>query len=357
MEAKRARLQKARRDAAYTQETFAQELHVDRGTVHRWEGGKSEPQPYIRPKIAKLLGITLWELSDLLTLDREESTALTSKGPELDSTPGDYERGSPRYSPNASPRGRPCLSSGYSSESAYLESVALNRTFEASNLGAKTLEQLESAIENFGLDYLHVPPSQTLKNAGDARRFVIEVLSHKHTFAQQQKLYSAAAWLSALIGHCSFDVGESFGVTDGHLTTALHLASEIDDRGLISWIRGTQALSAIFTNRPRAAIEYAQSGQSMAHERSIMNVRLLAQEARAHARLGDRKLAEKCMGAAETSFDGVDEPLTTSILSFDRPYLPYYAGTCHSWLGRSNLAASAHGRPLFCVTALPLTGL
>ncbi|MBV9315610.1 MAG: helix-turn-helix transcriptional regulator [Pseudonocardia sp.] len=40
MEAKRVRLQKARRDAGYTQETFAQALRVDRSTVYRWESGK-----------------------------------------------------------------------------------------------------------------------------------------------------------------------------------------------------------------------------------------------------------------------------------------------------------------------------
>jgi tetratricopeptide (TPR) repeat protein len=108
---------------------------------------------------------------------------------------------------------------------------------------------------------------------------------------------------------------------------------------LLSWIRGTQALAAVFRNHPRAAIEFAQAGQSVAHERSIMKVRLLAQEARAHARLGERKLAEKCMAVVERSFNDIDEPLTTSILSFDRPYLPYYAGTCYSWLGKPNLAA------------------
>lgn len=66
--AKRVRLARARRTAGYTQESFAEALGVDRSTVARWEAGDHEPLPYLRPKMARLLGVSREELNELLLL-------------------------------------------------------------------------------------------------------------------------------------------------------------------------------------------------------------------------------------------------------------------------------------------------
>jgi transcriptional regulator with XRE-family HTH domain len=66
MTAKRVRLARARKAAGFTQERLAEAMHLDRSTVARWESGQSEPLPYLRPKLAKTLGITLAQLEALL---------------------------------------------------------------------------------------------------------------------------------------------------------------------------------------------------------------------------------------------------------------------------------------------------
>lgn len=77
MAGKRARLARARKAAGYTQEQFAEAMHVDRTTVIRWESGEREPQPYVQPKMAKLLEVSSAVLGDLLadkvTIPRTES--------------------------------------------------------------------------------------------------------------------------------------------------------------------------------------------------------------------------------------------------------------------------------------------
>src|SRR5215470_1145695 len=59
-------LASARRAAGYTQEGLAAELHIDRATVIRWEAGDHTPLPYIQPKLARLLGQSQQELSELI---------------------------------------------------------------------------------------------------------------------------------------------------------------------------------------------------------------------------------------------------------------------------------------------------
>jgi transcriptional regulator with XRE-family HTH domain len=60
----------------YSQETFAALLAVDRSTVVRWERGEVAPQPYIRPKLARLLDVSAHELAALL--EPEETPIVTA---------------------------------------------------------------------------------------------------------------------------------------------------------------------------------------------------------------------------------------------------------------------------------------
>ncbi|WP_131738930.1 helix-turn-helix domain-containing protein [Actinomadura roseirufa] len=55
-----------RRTVGHTQESLALLLGVERSTVARWESGETEPQPYIRPKLADALKLSLEELAVLL---------------------------------------------------------------------------------------------------------------------------------------------------------------------------------------------------------------------------------------------------------------------------------------------------
>ncbi|WP_134662631.1 MULTISPECIES: helix-turn-helix transcriptional regulator [unclassified Amycolatopsis] len=66
MSTPRTNLKRARKAAGYTQETFAYALGVDPRTVKRWESGVWAPAPGRRGEIARLLGIDLLELEDLL---------------------------------------------------------------------------------------------------------------------------------------------------------------------------------------------------------------------------------------------------------------------------------------------------
>jgi transcriptional regulator with XRE-family HTH domain len=64
--AKRERLARRRKALGLTQEDLAGLLSVDRSTVARWERGESEPQPWVRPKLTKVLRVSADRLEELL---------------------------------------------------------------------------------------------------------------------------------------------------------------------------------------------------------------------------------------------------------------------------------------------------
>jgi DNA-binding XRE family transcriptional regulator len=60
-------LAERRKTVGHTQEQLAYLLGVERSTVVRWEAGATDPLPWCRPKLARVLAISLDELHDLLT--------------------------------------------------------------------------------------------------------------------------------------------------------------------------------------------------------------------------------------------------------------------------------------------------
>lgn len=78
MAVKRRLLAERREARGLTQEALADLLRVDRSTVLRWESGKCDPQPWIRPRLGRALGLTAVELQRLLTAP---TTAFDAAGP------------------------------------------------------------------------------------------------------------------------------------------------------------------------------------------------------------------------------------------------------------------------------------
>lgn len=66
MTSKRERLAQRRKAIGLSQEELAHRLGVERLTVVRWEAGETAPQPWLRPKLAETLGVSLDRLDALL---------------------------------------------------------------------------------------------------------------------------------------------------------------------------------------------------------------------------------------------------------------------------------------------------
>jgi transcriptional regulator with XRE-family HTH domain len=66
MASRRHHLAQRRRAVGLSQEQLAERLGIDRSTVVRWEAGQTEPQPWLRPKIARVLQVSIDQLDELI---------------------------------------------------------------------------------------------------------------------------------------------------------------------------------------------------------------------------------------------------------------------------------------------------
>jgi transcriptional regulator with XRE-family HTH domain/tetratricopeptide (TPR) repeat protein len=222
---------------------------------------------------------------------------------------------------------------------ATAESVELSRQTEASDLGPATLEHLDLAVERLGLVYLNTPPGLLLGELGWYRRRAVDVLGGRHTLAQRRRLYVAAGWLTGLLGHLSFDLGD-YQAARAHCVTAWQLADDAGERELGAWVRSIQAMVALYTRRFREAVRYAEAGGELAAAGRTGGVQLPVLAARAHARLGNRRETDLAIRQAEQAFEGLEvSGPPESVFSVDEARVPFCAGTAYVWLDPQRAAA------------------
>lgn len=80
---KRNRLAARRKAVGFSQEQLAESLRIDRSTVGRWESGETEPQLWLRPKLAMALQVSVDQLNDLLAQANPKPTPRVSQQAEL----------------------------------------------------------------------------------------------------------------------------------------------------------------------------------------------------------------------------------------------------------------------------------
>jgi transcriptional regulator with XRE-family HTH domain len=297
---KRLRLIQRRKALGYTQESLAGQVGCERTTVIRWERAETEPQPWVRPRLIKVLQLTAEELNELLADvadmpgGREGFTLVTSVPLDF-SLPTAYTvRIMEGFSAHDIASRREALADlAIITGTALLSPVrqwAASLTLLAGDppeVGADEVTELEQAVTLFR--------RWDASGAGGLRRkavvgqlsAVAETLGEHHPPTITRRLFQVTAELAQLTGWMAYDQG-LYGVAQRYYLLALHACREgvcpdlgakvIGDMAHISIALGqyeqTQALArtALYT-LPR-------------HGSSLVRSELLGLEARACAQLG-----------------------------------------------------------------------
>jgi transcriptional regulator with XRE-family HTH domain len=231
------------------------------------------------------------------------------------------------------------------------EAVEFTQAVGLSAVGQGTLEHLELVISDLNQVYSKNPPAEQFIVARVYRSRVNELICGRHTLKELQALYVCAAWLSELLAWLAHDLDNSRTARAFALDCYTY-ADEVGHGELCGWAADAMASIAMYSERPDSAVRAAMRGVTKVSSGHPLAVRLRAQAARAHARLGQREPCETLFGEAQRLHERLPAR-APSRFTIDTGTLASYAMTAYpasayAWLGDFR-AARDHGEAALAV--------
>jgi transcriptional regulator with XRE-family HTH domain len=310
MPAKRHRLAARRKAAGFSQEQLAERLGIDRSTVARWESGETEPQPWIRPRLARVLQVSLDQLDRLLARDRqaEAETGATERMSHALTHPGSTD--------------------------------------------LVTVAGLRSQVHHLDEQYVHVPSSSLLARAGQCLGQVRFLAAHATSSRIRRELYAVEAEAAILMGQLVWDASQRRDHASArmYLDQAIDAARQVRDPAAEGLSLLRKAMIALYGERnPQKGLALAeQTAEATSRTSDVLTGLAMLHAAEAHAMLGELAPCEQALAAADTRFSRVGE-LDTAIELYSATQFGRMAGSCYLSLhdtrrarGLLEQAAAAH---------------
>ncbi|WP_166659189.1 helix-turn-helix transcriptional regulator [Labedaea rhizosphaerae] len=324
---RRVGLAVARKAAGLSQEQLAERLHVDRSTIMRWESGQHVPQPYLWPKLAKVLEISRDRLAELLN-----KPAGPESGPIAEQSDRGYvnRRGFLGTSAGAllgfsaamHPRLR--FSVGESDIRYLLDRTARLRRLDNYLGGRDTyqtyLSELTSTVEYFAHS----------SSTADIRARLLGVISEQ----------------AQLAGWAAFDAGMHAEAT-GHYRRSLDAAKEAGDAALAGNALAFLAYQDVSASSPN--IELAEASFATAEKHATPKVRalLLERKALTYASAKDGYATEKALSDARTALNTETTRAEPDwVFWVDENEIDIMSGRCWTELGQPSRAISVLDKAL-----------
>jgi transcriptional regulator with XRE-family HTH domain len=291
MSAKRQRLAARRKAVGLSQEQLAERLGIDRSTVARWESGETAPQPWIRPRLARALQLSLGQLDHLLA------------GAGLAGT-----------------------------DAAERMSYALTHPGSADIV---TIAHLRSQVQHLDEQYVCVPSSSLLAHAGQCLGQVRFLAAHAVSGRVRRELYAVEAEAAILMGQLVWDASQRRDHASArlYLDQAIDAAHQVRDPAAEGLALLRKAMIALYGERdPREGLALAElTAQTTGKVSDVLTGLAILHCAEAHAMLGDLASCEDALAAAESRFAHVGE-LDRAIELYSVTQFGRMAGSCYLFL-------------------------
>jgi DNA-binding XRE family transcriptional regulator len=289
MATRRVRLAKCRKTAGYTQEALAQHLDVERSTVVRWEAGETEPQPWMRPKIARALKISDAELHSMLD---EAADTLPPSSEWIDYHPGSVD----------------------------LVAIA----------------KLHEDVRDLNDRYDESPSTTLLGAAGALHGRVVNYRKHASSARLRRALFEVEAESAIFMGQLVWDVSQRRNHLEPmtFLDQAIHAAQQAHEPCNESYALLRKSFVSLYGEKdPGKGGALASQAAEVARSRSpSLNGLAMLHVAEGHAMTGNRQLCEAALGKAEAQIGNVSPDDMAagfySIKEYNR-----LAGSCYLFLG------------------------
>jgi transcriptional regulator with XRE-family HTH domain len=292
MALKRKRLAQRRRAVGHSQEQLAEILGIERSTVGRWERAETDPLPYLRPRLARALKISLDELTELL--DDVQSTE-----------PQRNER--------------------------------LDRALShPTSVDLVTTAFLRQRVQTLVEEYDRVPSALLLAAAGQCHGQVDYLRQNAANGRVRRELFAVEAESATLMGQLVWDASQRRDNTTTltYFDAAIAAARQVRDDFVEAHAQLRKSYVALYGLRtPKDGLSLAKTAARTAKTSSptLAGIALM-HVGEAHAMLRETRSCEKALGAAQAQFTKTDrtDPASEFFTPADYSRL---TGSCYLFLG------------------------
>lgn len=253
MPARRVRFAARRKIVGHSQEQLAERVGVDRSTIVRWESGETEPQPWLRPKIADALQLSIEELNGVLDGDHPGRPQTPRPGVDLVAVAGQRQQ----------------------------------------------VEMLESV-------YDQSPSSALLGAAGQCLGQISAMYSHAASDRMRRELCRAEAEAATLMGKLIWDSSQrrDHAAAHAYFDQAIAAAKQLHDPAAEGRAVLRKGMITLYGQQdPRLGLALSVHAWKITNPASQVLAGLSAlHAAEAQSMLGERLECERLLGQAETHF-------------------------------------------------------
>lgn len=218
-----------------------------------------------------------------------------------------------------------------------METFEIVSRLNRSDVDAATLDALRITTDRLCSEYPYMPSEQLLIEGRQWLRRVVELHSKSLTLAQHREVLALSGWLALLVGCVEYDSGDRHAA-EVTRRAALSLANESDHAEVAGWAHEMRAWFALTTGDYRGVVRAAQAGAEVAAHHGVA-VQLAGQEAKAWARIGDRRQVEVALDKGRRLLEGMPHPENLdNHFVVDPAKFDFYSMDCYRLVGEDKLA-------------------
>ena len=218
-----------------------------------------------------------------------------------------------------------------------MDTMEIVSRLQASAVNEATLQALRITVDRLCSEYPHSRPDELVIEGRRWLRRIVEMQEKRLSFQQRRDTLELAGWLALLVGCLEYDMGDRRSA-EATRQSVLSLGQEVGSAGILGWAHEMRAWFALTSGDYRGVVAAAQAGQAVSGSHSV-SVQLIAQEAKAWARMGRQGEMESALERGRVLLDSmpypenIDHHFVVDPLKFD-----FYAMDCYRHVGGDRLA-------------------
>ncbi|MDG4834621.1 XRE family transcriptional regulator [Solwaraspora sp. WMMD1047] len=265
----------------------------------RWESGEVEPDDFYKPLIAAVFGIATGTLFPRRSTPGQDAELISRVG---------------------------------------MDTLEILARLRASDASTGTIEALEITADRLACAYSHEPPELLLAEGREWLRRISALRDGRLTLTQHREILRLAGRVALLVGCVEYDI-EDRRAAEATRLAALSLGKESGDSDTVGWAHEMRTWYALTQGQFRAALSAADAGLAAVGASHSVAVQLAAHQAKAWARIGDRRQVEVMLDRGRATLEALPYPDSLdNHFVIDPSKWDFYTMDCYRHVGEDRLA-------------------